>query len=274
MLSSYAALDAAIGVLALIDASEMVSTFGATVDSTRAFVADGWKRLHTHSGGEAIAQHGDAYQIDLDRLEKHLNEGDLLFVIVSERSGSEKEALAQIIDIAKKRMSKIGLIALHQSTNFFDSLRNADVTHYVSICMPDAEIVANLPSAEMLAIKSALNLISTGAFVRFGKVISNRMVDVSVSNNKLWFRALWMISHFGKCDTDTARRCLLRSIYLRDNIDSVLDTPLSTNIALASQQHGGVVPRAILLALRRTSVADASSILKAEPQVSKAIAVC
>lgn len=249
-----------------------VSTFGATVDTTRAFVTGGWKHLHTHSGGDVISLQGDSYQFDLDQLEKHLSDGDLLFLIVSERT-IDRESLRRTIDIATKKKATISLLVLHQSLRFIDSLRDRNIQQYVSIHLPAAEIAANLPSVEMLALKSALNLISTGAFVRLGKVISNRMVDVSVSNNKLWFRALWMISLFGRCDAETARLCLLRSIYHRDAVEDVLETPLSTNISLAAKQHGGVVPRAILLATKRCAVMEAERELKAEPQVSKLIAL-
>lgn len=51
------------------------------------------------------------------------------------------------------------------------------------------------------ATKLALNIISTGAMVRLGKVYGNRMVDVSVTNTKLLDRALRII-----CDlTDVGR---------------------------------------------------------------------
>ena len=42
--------------------------------------------------------------------------------------------------------------------------------------------------------KMALNIISTGAMVRYGKVYGNRMIDVAVTNDKLRDRALRIIS--------------------------------------------------------------------------------
>ena len=44
------------------------------------------------------------------------------------------------------------------------------------------------------ATKMALNIISTGAMVRYGKVYGNRMIDVAVTNQKLNDRALRIIS--------------------------------------------------------------------------------
>lgn len=51
------------------------------------------------------------------------------------------------------------------------------------------------------ATKLALNILSTGVMVKLGKVYGNRMVDVAVTNNKLYDRALRII-----CDlTDLSR---------------------------------------------------------------------
>ncbi len=64
-------------------------------------------------------------------------------------------------------------------------------------------IFAFLVGAEILAgstrlkagtvTKMALNIISTGAMVRYGKVYGNRMIDVAVTNDKLRDRALRII---------------------------------------------------------------------------------
>lgn len=59
--------------------------------------------------------------------------------------------------------------------------------------------------------KMALNIISTGAMVRYGKVYGNRMVDVAVTNDKLHDRALRIISDLTDLDRLGAKELLIKS---------------------------------------------------------------
>jgi N-acetylmuramic acid 6-phosphate etherase len=59
--------------------------------------------------------------------------------------------------------------------------------------------------------KMALNIISTGAMVRYGKVYGNRMVDVAVTNDKLYDRALRIISDLSDLDRHGAEELLIKS---------------------------------------------------------------
>ncbi|MGK7946707.1 MAG: N-acetylmuramic acid 6-phosphate etherase [Microcystaceae cyanobacterium] len=59
--------------------------------------------------------------------------------------------------------------------------------------------------------KMALNILSTGVMVRLGKVYGNRMVDVSVTNQKLEDRALRIVSDLTDVDGETAKELLQAS---------------------------------------------------------------
>ncbi|MEL6493678.1 MAG: N-acetylmuramic acid 6-phosphate etherase [Cyanobacteria bacterium J06623_7] len=59
--------------------------------------------------------------------------------------------------------------------------------------------------------KMALNIISTGAMVRYGKVYGNRMIDVAVTNNKLHDRAVRIISNLTELNFPEAEALLLKS---------------------------------------------------------------
>jgi N-acetylmuramic acid 6-phosphate etherase len=59
--------------------------------------------------------------------------------------------------------------------------------------------------------KMALNILSTGAMVRLGKVYGNRMVDVAVTNSKLRDRALRILCDLTDLDRDAAAELLDRS---------------------------------------------------------------
>jgi N-acetylmuramic acid 6-phosphate etherase len=57
----------------------------------------------------------------------------------------------------------------------------------------------------------ALNILSTGAMVRLGKVYGNRMVDVAVTNSKLEDRALRILADLAGVDRDAGRALLQES---------------------------------------------------------------
>lgn len=61
------------------------------------------------------------------------------------------------------------------------------------------------------ATKMALNIISTGAMVRCGKVYGNRMIDVAVTNDKLHDRALRIIGDLTGLDRAAANELLAKS---------------------------------------------------------------
>ena len=57
----------------------------------------------------------------------------------------------------------------------------------------------------------ALNIISTGAMVGYGKVYGNRMIDVAVTNDKLHDRAIRIISDLTNLDRPQAEELLIKS---------------------------------------------------------------
>ena len=61
------------------------------------------------------------------------------------------------------------------------------------------------------ATKVALNIISTGAMARLGRVRGNLMIDLQPTNKKLRERAVGLVSQLAKCDRESARSRLERA---------------------------------------------------------------
>ena len=61
------------------------------------------------------------------------------------------------------------------------------------------------------ATKVVLNIITTLAMVRMGKVVSNLMVDLNASNEKLRDRAVRLVRELTQCDAEQALRALLKT---------------------------------------------------------------
>lgn len=60
--------------------------------------------------------------------------------------------------------------------------------------MPYVELLPGVRAFAELGAKFALNAISTYAHVSIGKVYKNRMVDLSVSNTKLYHRSIAIVA--------------------------------------------------------------------------------
>jgi N-acetylmuramic acid 6-phosphate etherase len=61
------------------------------------------------------------------------------------------------------------------------------------------------------ATKLVLNTISTGVMVQLGKVYNNRMIDVAVTNSKLYDRALGILVDLTGLDRESAASLLEQS---------------------------------------------------------------
>lgn len=154
-----------------------------------------------------------------------------------------------------------------------------------------------------LALKLVLNATTTGAHIRTGTIYTNRMVQVMLTNAKLFHRAVGIVADVTATTLPLAERSVLRAIYKRDESaggDGPTDgaaapggavptlealqssVPVSAHVSAAATQKG-IVPLAIMLALdakARTAgslstpltVAQAAQLLVAQPVVRKAIA--
>ena len=152
--------------------------------------------------------------------------------------------------------------------------------------------------ASQLALKLVLNAVTTGAHVRKGTIVRNRMVNVSISNAKLFHRAVGIVADVAQCGTDVAQRSVVRAIYRADGeggASSPASGPASgpgappaprtlaaleartvlEHVSAAATQRG-LVPIAILLAQAareggNLSVAEAGAALRREPVIRRAL---
>lgn len=115
---------------------------------------------------------------------------------------------------------------------------------------------------EEFALKLVLNAISTGAHVLIGKTYENIMVDVRVSNIKLFYRALGILRRLsgGRSERE-CEECLLKSIYGDElNYESFDRSDIPRHIERATGQ-AWVVPRALVMLLAQCSAQKARDYL-------------
>ena len=66
-------------------------------------------------------------------------------------------------------------------------------------------------------MKLVLNAITTGAHIRTGTIFRNRMINVSITNAKLFHRAVRICTDVSGVDEGVATTCILRAIHDRND---------------------------------------------------------
>lgn len=293
-----------IGVLALVDASECPPTFGDTFDHVRGFVEGGWSMLLGPGG--VSPKDLPHYRLDLSDYERdilpQLKPQDL---VVGVGMNGFTAAVERLMFRSLQSGAKTAAICIRcpglcpaertpPADPFLDppALRNfADerterriplghgwlrtVPEWTTLCVSPLSTghffgPHRLAEAE-LAAKLCFNALTTGAHILAGKIYKNRMIDLRISNNKLYYRTLSIIQVIAGCDEPTARLAMHQSIFAKDDLgDDEKNAPPSVCIPIATWKDR-IVPRAILLASGRFNVETATDMLRKEPIVRRLV---
>jgi len=139
--------------------------------------------------------------------------------------------------------------------------------------VPDAALAALPPIVAEIALKIALNAVSTCAHVLKGAVFSNCMINLRITNIKLFHRAAGLVAKLGAVSAAEAQLCVLRAIYAEDAVTAagrmpVSDASVPEHVAAAAEQEC-LLPLSLLLALSQAqpelSVAEAKGMIVAQP---------
>jgi len=282
-----------VGLFGVIDASECVPTFGARFDDVRAFVQGGWAALHNREGD--LSSHGGSYNLAIDAFlaENAPNVDSTRDTVVVLGDGIDDAAqLAATVaaktpeGFAQARCCVFAFCCREGSGTTSADMKPVLAEKCAGKCACCIPIVVGagehplklLPkSNQQLSAKLVLNCLSTGSFVAAGKVFHNRMVDLRISNAKLYSRAVALIESLTGVPHEVSEACVLRAIYTDvimtspEAYTTLLNSPVSEHVRSAYQKEK-VVPLALLLASGVPSLALASSALKKQPVVRTAIA--
>jgi len=140
------------------------------------------------------------------------------------------------------------------------------------VSLLSAQLLSETTSLLESSAKAILNAISTGAHILKGKVLGNTMIDVSISNNKLFYRGVEILQRLLGLDNIVATNTLLRAIYMVDEVTEAIATaPISHHYRQAIDTPK-VMPRAFLLGSGHSkTVSEANAALVKEPIIRKII---
>lgn len=183
------------GRLGIQDAAECPPTFGVEDWVVQGIIAGGRERVF--KAGENAE---DIYEDGVRDVENLLNPGDVLVGISA--AGGAKYVIGAL-ETAKKK----GCVTVALTSN--PGVPITKVADISIVCDTGAEAVTG--STRLKAgntQKFVLNMLSTGAMVRTGKIYENLMINLKPSNEKLKGRVVRITSAILDCSEETATALL------------------------------------------------------------------
>lgn len=167
------------GRLGVLDASECPPTFQSQPDQVIGIIAGGDDALRRSSEAKEDDPFGAAAALE------SLSVGPLDFVLGIAAGGTTPYVIGGV-SIARELGSGTGLLTCAKPSEKI-------VDHLIFLDTGSEILTGSTRLKAGSATKLALNIISTTAFVKLGKVYSNLMVDVRATNDKLMDRAIRIV---------------------------------------------------------------------------------
>ena len=187
------------GRIGVLDASELPPTFCTNPDLVQGIIAGGVPSLTRSS--ESLEDLSEIAISDLK--DRNFSNRDVLIGITA--SGRTPYVFAALNYSKSINALTISISSVPESDSTLDN--DIDIR-----LITGPEILAGSTRLKAgTATKMALNIISTSVMIKLGKVYGNRMIDLSVSNDKLLDRAIGILFDIGSVDKDTAVRLLKKT---------------------------------------------------------------
>ncbi|KAK3563713.1 hypothetical protein QTP86_034442 [Hemibagrus guttatus] len=266
-----------LGIIGIIDASECIPTFGAGFEDIRGFVSNGFSEMNNKEGD--LSSLGPHFIIDhkdfVDSILPNLNESDTVIFLYSENDDlNEVSVLAESV---RHHTSNVHAIT-HEFKGLSDPERMRSLFMTVLTYKWPSSLYMHQPvlmkQCWELSTKWCLNAISTGAHILIGKVYMNYMIDLRVTNSKLYRRAIHMLQRFTSSTQSQCETALLRAIYDVEELSDEMSLTDVTQHTLVANKRGSVVPIALVMLQSRRTIAETKSYLDAYSVIRDAVAAC
>lgn len=184
------------GRLGVLDAAECPPTFGTNPETVKGFIAGGEKAMFVaQEGAEDREEYGEEVII-----QQQVKETDIIV-------GLAASGRTPYVHGALKKAKSIGcktILITTVSSNQVD----LEVDYMIDVPVGPEVIMGSTRMKSATAQKMILNMLSTGAMIRLGKVYENVMVDLQLTNKKLEERAKRIVMMLAQIDYDAAAEYL------------------------------------------------------------------
>lgn len=187
------------GRLGVLDAAECPPTFGTDPETVKGYIAGGDKAMF-------VAQEGaeDHEKFGVQEIER-IGVTDKDIVVGLAASGR-----TPYVHGAVKKAQEIGCTTIFITTVSKDQV-DIDADHMIDIPVGPEVIMGSTRMKSATAQKMVLNMLSTGAMIRLGKIYQNVMVDLQLTNKKLEERAKRIVMMLANLTYDEAANTLERA---------------------------------------------------------------
>lgn len=169
------------GRLGILDASECPPTFGVSPELVQGIIAGGEKAiLEAQEGMEDLTVEGKKDLISHDLTNKD--------IVIGIAASGRTPYVIGALNYAKSIGTATGSISCVRDSKL------SEIAEFAVEVVTGAEVITGSTRLKAgTAQKMVLNMISTGAMIKLGKVYQNYMVDLNPTNKKLVTRAKSMI---------------------------------------------------------------------------------
>ncbi|XP_068165636.1 glucokinase regulatory protein [Antennarius striatus] len=265
-----------LAVMGLIDAKECNTTFGADHEDVRGFVRGGYTELNNNEGSlrslgpEFCIAHEDFLHLVLPSL----SDQDMVLLIYT-----HSDNLSEVKNLARKVTERTSNLHAFYHEVAGDTTAAAHQDEINKLCSSSVKITwpSSSRSVHMqweLSTKLLLNAVSTGAHILKGKIYQNHMIDLQVTNSKLYGRATCLLQKLSGRPHVQCAEALLKAIYQVDRLtEDIILSDISTHTHIAKNRTK-VVPLALVCLLAGCCLAEAESRLEQQPIVRDAVEAC
>ena len=184
------------GRLGILDAVECPPTFGTAPGLVQGIIAGGYDAIF-----RAVEGAEDSTELSIkDLKERGFTNNDVLVGIAA--SGRTPYTLS-----ALQYGKELGAVTVSITCSPASPMEK--IADYAIVVQPGPEVITGSTRLKAgTAQKLVLNMLSTGAMIKLGKVYGHLMVDVKASNSKLTERAISIVMKAACCDRSTAQTAL------------------------------------------------------------------
>ncbi len=182
------------GRLGVLDASECPPTYGVDPAMVQGIIAGGPKALTT-----SVEWAEDDGNAGIETLKDH--NFSSIDVLIGITASGGAPFVVEAMRYAKELGARVGAISCNKDTAVFDLI---DEDHRIFVPVGPEIITGSTRMKAGTAQKLVLNMITTTAMIRIGKVFNNLMVDLRPVNAKLILRAQRLITEVTGCSQEHA----------------------------------------------------------------------
>jgi N-acetylmuramic acid 6-phosphate etherase len=223
------------GRLGVLDAAECPPTFGTDPETVQGFIAGGKQAMFVAQEGAEDKEEYGAEEV----IRQNVTNLDIV-------CGLAASGRTPYVHGAIRKAREMGAVTLFVTT-VSKSQADIDVDYMIDVPVGPEVIMGSTRMKSATAQKMVLNMLSTGAMIRLGKVYTNVMVDLQLTNKKLEERAKRIVMMLTGKEYNEASEYLKNADYHVKTALLMALTGLSKSEARESlEKNDGFIRRALM----------------------------